>query len=179
MVLDSVNAPAQEGPPIQLGLVVLSILVSLVRLFFSLLYNLASLLTTLLGWLLGLSSSEEVVNDEPQPQYVPDQIYVGDTNDLSVVSVGCAESTTLIVSRVIETDGTSYVTIDSPRPVDTIYAAALLNFCLQYFNQAGVGGTVGGAWMQHHPDKPEIDPAITLTYTPVAGDDDGFEDYVA
>lgn len=156
----------------RLGLQVLNILISLVRLFFSLLYKVALLLTILLGWLSGVYSNAEAENDEGD--YVPDQIYAGDTGDLSEVSLGSAERTTLIISRVIESDGTSYVTIDSPRPVDTIYAAALLNFCLSYFNEAGVGGTVGGAWMQ---DLGDVEPAITLTYTPVAGDD--FEGYVA
>lgn len=172
MESDLVKEQDSVNPAIQLGLQVLNILISLVRLFCSLLYNLALLLTTLLGWLLGVFSSDS--GDSDEGDYVPDLIYAGDTDDLSEVSLGSAERTTLIISRVIESDGTSYVTIDSPRPVDTIYAAALLNFCLSYFNEAGVGGTVGGAWMQ---DLGDVEPAITLTYTPVAGDD--FEGYVA
>jgi hypothetical protein len=44
---------------------------------------------------------------------------------------------------------------------------------LQYLQQYG-GGTVGGAWMQ---DVTDVEPQITLTYTPVAGDDD-FEGYI-
>jgi hypothetical protein len=172
MESDLVKGQDSVNPAIRLGLQVLNILISLVRLFFSLLYKVALLLTILLGWLSEVFSSAEVENEEDD--YAPDQIYVGATEDLSEVSLGSAERTTLIISRVIESDGTSYVTIDSPRPVDTIYAAALLNFCLSYFNEAGVGGTVGGAWMQ---DLSEVEPAITLTYTPIAGDD--FEGYVA
>lgn len=174
MELDLATEQETESRPIQLALLALNILVSLGRLFLSLCYNLASLLTTLLAWLLGLFSNEGGENEEDEQQYVPNQIYVGMTNDLSEVGIGCAGRTTLIISRVIEEDGTSYVTIDSPRPVDTIYAASLLNFSLQYFNQAGIGGTVGGAWMQ----DTDVEPGITLTYTPVAGDDDS-QEYVA
>ena len=165
MELDLVNEREQESLPIPLGSVVLNILINLVRLFLSLIYNLASLLTTSLGWLLGLFSSDVAENEEPE--YVDNLTYVGMTNDLSEVSIGCAERTTLIISRVIETDGTSYFTIDSPRPVDTIYAASLLNYATQYLQQNG-GGTVGGAWMQELTD---VEPQITLTYTPIAGDD--------
>jgi hypothetical protein len=168
MVLDLANVQETESPAIRLGLLVLNILISLVRLFLSLLYNLASLLTTLLAYLLGLFSSDE---GESEEEYVENAVYIGDTDDLSEVSVGCAERTTLIISRVIEMDGTSYFTIDSPRPVDAIYAGSLLSFALQYLQQYG-GGTVGGAWMQ---DVTEVEPQITLTYTPVAGDDD--DDY--
>jgi hypothetical protein len=166
MVLDLASVQESENPAIRLGLLVLNILIILVRLFLSLLYNLASLLTTLLAYLLGLFSSDAVESEEEE--YVENAVYIGDTDDLSEVSVGCAERTTLIISRVIEMDGTSYLTIDSPRPVDTIYAGSLLSFALQYLQQYG-GGTVGGAWMQ---DVTEIEPQITLTYTPVAGDDD-------
>ena len=172
MVLDLANVQETESPAIRLGLLGLNILINLVRLFLSLTYNLASLLTTSLAYLLGLFSSDVEASDEDE--YVDNAVYIGDTDDLSEVSIGSAERTTLIISRVIEMDGTSYFTIDSPRPVDTIYAGSLLSFALQYLQQYG-GGTVGGAWMQ---DVTDVEPQITLTYTPVAGDDD-YEGFIA
>lgn len=171
MELDLVNELEQENPPIPLASVVLNILINLARLFVSLIYNLALLLTTSLGWLSALFSNVEAESEEAE--YVDGATYVGMTDDLSEVSIGCAERTTLIVSRVIETDGTSYFTIDSPRPVDTMYAASLLNYATQYLQHNG-GGTVGGAWMQ---DMTDVEPQITLTYTPIAGDD--YEGYLA
>ena len=169
MVLDLASVQETESPAIRLGLLVLNILISTVRLFLSLIYNLASLLTTSLAYLLGLFSSD--VEESEEDEYVDNAVYIGDTDDLSEVSIGSAERTTLIISRVIEMDGTSYFTIDSPRPVDTLYAGSLLSFALQYLQQYG-GGTVGGAWMQ---DVTDVEPQITLTYTPVAGD--GYEGY--
>jgi hypothetical protein len=77
-----------------------------------------------------------------------DPVYVGETDDLSNVSGGCADRTTLIISRIIEADGTNYLTIDSPRPMDAMYAQAVLATALEYLQSGeALFSTIGGTWM--------------------------------
>jgi hypothetical protein len=136
-----------ESPLILWASRVLDTVINLVLLFVSSVYSLRFRLTILRDTLSGEYSKLEAENDDDDA-YEPDAVYVGQTDDLSVVSGGCADRTTLIISRIIETDGTNYLTIDSPRPMDSLYAKTLLAMSLEYLDSDEcIFSTIGGTWM--------------------------------
>jgi hypothetical protein len=146
MELESANEQETESPVILWVSRALDIVNSLVILFASSLYSLRYRLTILRDTLSEAYSRSEEESDSDDGGDVP--VYVGETDDLSVVSGGCADRTTLIISRIIEADGTNYLTIDSPRPMDTMYAQAVLATALEYLQSGeALFSTIGGTWM--------------------------------
>jgi hypothetical protein len=133
-----------ESPVILWVSRVLNTVINLVLLFVSSVYSLRFRLTILRDTLSGVYSRLEEESDDDDG----DPVYVGETDDLSVVSGGCADRTTLIISRIIESDGTNYLTIDSPRPMDSMYAQAVLATALEYLQSGeALFSTIGGTWM--------------------------------
>jgi hypothetical protein len=133
-----------ESPVILWVSRVLNTVINLVLLFVSSVYSLRFRLTILRDTLSGVYSRLEEESDDDDG----DPVYVGETDDLSVVSGGCADRTTLIISRIIESDGTNYLTIDSPRPMDSLYAKTLLAMSLEHLDSDEcIFSIIGGTWM--------------------------------